>query len=69
MDKSSVKKRKKRVSYNTVVIAIIKEKYGYSAEYIRQCLRGDQDNLSADTIKKEYSRLDARYKRILETLT
>lgn len=48
---------KKSNTYNVSVINHISEKRGYSKQYIRQCIRGDRNNLTADKIKKEYQLL------------
>lgn len=50
MSKSS----KKRNSYNTDVIEALINKYGFSSQFIRQCIRGDRNSATADIIRKEY---------------
>lgn len=45
---------KKNNTYNVFVINAISEKRGISKQYIRQCIKGDRNSISADIIKKEY---------------
>lgn len=49
--KSNIKKNN---SYNVIAVNAISEKRGISKQYVRQCLRGDRNSISADIIKKEY---------------
>lgn len=46
---------KKNNTYNVIAVNAISEKRGISKQYIRQCLKGDRNSISADIIKKEYS--------------
>lgn len=59
------KPTKKRNSYNTLVVKKLSEKHGLTDYYIRQCLRGDRNSLTSDTIRKEYKQL---VKKVEETL-
>jgi len=43
--------------YNQVAINKLREKYALSAVFIRQCLNGTRQSITADTIKKEYKEL------------
>lgn len=61
MDKNS----KKRNSYNAVVMNHLSKKYGFSKNYIRECLNGTRKLAIADILKKEYT--EALY-RINEAL-
>lgn len=45
---------KSQNSYNAVAVNALHKKYGLSKQYIRQCLRGDRNNSTADTIRKDY---------------
>lgn len=48
---------KKPRKYNTEVLKRIREKFGLSEYYIRECLNGHNSSETADTIRKEYKRL------------
>lgn len=43
--------------YNPVVVQQLSEKHGFTKIFIRQCLKGDRNSLTADTIRKEYKDL------------
>ncbi|MGN7811910.1 hypothetical protein [Flavobacterium sp. 22076] len=57
---------KSQPSYNQEVLKIIKEKHGYSYDYIRKSIRGDRTGIICDIIKAEYKRLDNEYKIVRE---
>lgn len=52
--------------YNVLVINRLSEKYGFTGYYIRQCLRGDRKNLTADQLRKEYNSLSKAIAKLLE---
>ncbi|MCT3673608.1 hypothetical protein HZQ94_10460 [Elizabethkingia anophelis] len=52
------KPTKKRNNYNEGILIVLKEKYGYSIDYIRKSLRGDRVGEMPDLIKKDYSALE-----------
>lgn len=54
---ASDKPTKKNASYNQDVINVVKERYGYTAHYIRQSIRGDRKGIVPDRLKKEYETL------------
>ncbi len=58
---------KSKPSYNQDVLKIIKEKHGYSYDYIRKSIRGDRVGIICDLIKAEYKRLDNEYKVVRES--
>lgn len=58
---------KSKPSYNQDVLKIIKEKHGYSYDYIRKSIRGDRVGIICDLIKAEYKRLDNEYKILRES--
>lgn len=51
------KPTKKRINFNEDILNILKERYGYSLDYIRKSLRGDRVGIMPDTLKKEYKKL------------
>ncbi|TDO77807.1 hypothetical protein EV143_10339 [Flavobacterium chryseum] len=57
---------KTKPSYNQDVLKIIKERHGYSYDYIRKSIRGDRVGIICDVIKAEYIRLTNEYKKVLE---
>lgn len=62
------KRTKKRTNYNEGILNVLKDKYGYSLNYIRMSLRGDRVGIMPDQIIKEYKALDfASTKAIEET--
>ncbi|SEP24180.1 hypothetical protein SAMN05444671_4732 [Flavobacterium sp. CF108] len=58
---------KSKPSYNQDVLKIIKEKHGFSYDYIRKSIRGDRVGIICDLIKAEYKRLDNEYKIVRES--
>jgi len=48
-------KPKNRKSYNSDAINALIDRYGFSSQFIRQCIRGDRNSITADNIKKEYN--------------
>lgn len=63
MDKT---KQKKRNSYNAIVIKAIAKKYNLSTQYIRQCVRGDRNSLTADKIRSDYKDMDKEVQNFIE---
>lgn len=51
MDKNNTKKNN---TYNALAVNAISKKKGISKQYVRQCIKGDRNSISADIIKKEY---------------
>lgn len=49
---------KKERKYNTVVIDLLKEKYGFTRNYIQMSIRGDRVGTIPKRIKEEYHQLD-----------
>ena len=56
---------KKNYKYNTLVVKRLSEKYGLSEYYIRECIRGDRNSETSDTVRKEYKRLVNEVKNVL----
>lgn len=52
------KPTKKRINYNTDILIELKNRYGYSLDFIRKALRGDRVGEMPDTLKKEYKTLE-----------
>lgn len=62
MDKNNTKKNN---SYNVVAVNAISDKLKISKQYVRQCIRGDRNNISADNIKKDYFELVRKIEQAL----
>ena len=60
------KPTKKRNNYNEDILNNIKERLGYSLDYIRKSLRGDRVGEMPDIIKKEYKALEAEAKKAIK---
>lgn len=60
------KNRKTKPSYNQDILKIIKNKYGYSDNYIRKSIRGDRVGHISDMIKTEYNKLNNESKKAIE---
>jgi len=61
MSKSNQKQNK----YNPLVIEQLSARHGFTKIFIRQCLKGDRNSITADTIRKEYKEL---VKKVTEAL-
>ena len=60
------KNNKTKPSYNQDVLKIIKERHGYSYDYIRKSIRGDRVGPLSEIIKAEYNLLTNEAKKALE---
>ena len=60
------KPTKKRMNCNETILDILKERYGYSIDYIRKSLRGDRVGTMPDKLIKEYKALERADKIIKE---
>ncbi len=56
---------KKRNSYNVLAVTMIAKRFGFSTQYIRQCIRGDKKSISADIISKEYFQLVKKIEKLI----
>lgn len=57
--------KENRNKYNPLVVEQLSEKHGFTKIFIRQCLKGDRNSLTADTIRKEYSELEKKVQNAL----
>ena len=60
------KNTRKNTKWNVLVINKLSSIHGFSTFYIRQCLRGDRNNITADTIRKQYKEMDAKVEQALK---
>lgn len=60
------KNNKTKPSYNQDVLKIIKERHGYSYDYIRKSIRGDRIGIICDMLKAEYNKLNNEAKKAIE---
>ncbi|AOR29577.1 hypothetical protein FORMB_25600 [Formosa sp. Hel1_33_131] len=59
------KSTKKNNKFNSQVVNKLSEKHGFTTQYIRQCLRGDRNSLTSETIRKEYKKLAKEVETVL----
>lgn len=57
---------KTKPSYNQDVLKIIKNRHGYSYDYIRKSIRGDRVGIISDILKAEYQKLNNESKKAIE---
>jgi len=57
---------KTKPSYNQDVLKIIKNRHGYSYDYIRKSIRGDRVGIICDILKAEYQNLNNESKKAIE---
>ena len=56
----------KKQNYNDDILKILEDKYGYSVDYIRKCLRKDRTGIMPDEIIKDYRILDKAAKTAIK---
>ncbi len=56
---------KKNNSYNVIAVNAISVKFKISKRYVRQCIKGDRNSISADSIKKDYFELVRKIEKAL----
>lgn len=52
--------------YNQDILIVIKERYGFSLDYIRKSLRGDRIGLLPEKIMKEYGDLEYESRKAIQ---
>ncbi len=57
---------KTKPSYNQEILKILKNKYGYSYDYIRKSIRGDRSGEVSEKIKYEYNKLVSESRKAIE---
>ena len=57
---------KKRANLNAEILNTLKDRYGFSLDYIRKSLRGDRTGILPDKLIQEYKALDAAAKKAIE---
>ena len=62
----SMKTKAKYNSYNHIAVKAVSKKWNMTPQYIRQCLRGDRNSLSADTIRADYAALVKEVETLIE---
>lgn len=60
------KPTKTKQNYNEDILIILNKKYGYSADYIRKCLRGDRTGIMPDEVVKDYKALENASKKAIQ---
>lgn len=61
------KRTKKRNNYNEEILTSLAEKYGFSVDYIRKCLRDDRKGVMPDIVKKEYKELESASSKAIQS--
>jgi hypothetical protein len=49
------KHKEKTQTYNTEILQALAERFDFSVDYVRKCLRGARVGIMPDKVKKEYS--------------
>jgi len=62
----SINENKKKNKWNAIVINRLAQKHGFTKYYIRQCLRRDRNNNTADIIRREYRELVLKVEQALQ---
>lgn len=57
---------KKRIKFNEEILDVLKNRYGYSLDYIRKSLRGDRVGIMPDKLIKEYKEIENATKKALQ---
>lgn len=53
-NKTMNKSKQKRNNYNHIAVNKTAEVFGFSARYVRACLKGDRKGVMADNVIKQY---------------
>jgi len=59
---------KTKPSYNQDVLKIMKNRHGYSLDFIRKSIRGDRASLTSDMLRAEYHKLNNQSKKAIENM-
>lgn len=54
MDKNT----QKRTSFNTQIVKVLSSSYNVTEYFVRECIKGNKNSLTADEIKKKYNELN-----------
>ncbi|MCT4698487.1 hypothetical protein [Tenacibaculum haliotis] len=57
---------KKRIKFNEEILDVLKNRYGYSLDYIRKSLRGDRVGIMPDKLIKEYKEIENATKKAFQ---
>ena len=57
--------RNKYKKFNSQVVNRLIEKHSLTGYYIRQCLKGERNSETSDTVRKDYNRLARQVKNVL----
>jgi hypothetical protein len=60
--------KKKRQTYNKIIIDRLIKKYGLGKRYITMCLSGDVKSEMADVLTKDHSAMTTAVEKLLETM-
>ncbi|MEN2402987.1 hypothetical protein GKZ90_0024590 [Flavobacterium sp. MC2016-06] len=65
---SENKQKKDYSSYNPAIIKKLKEKYGFSVQFIGQSLRGDRTSVMSTKICDDYKLIEKEINKTIEKL-
>jgi hypothetical protein len=63
---SKTKQNLKRYTYDQAIIEAIVSKYGVTKQYIRTCLNGKNNSITADKIKSDYKMIQKEVDQTLQ---
>lgn len=59
-------KKNKRYTYNQQIIKALVDKHGFTPFFIRQCLSGHRNSITADKIRVDYKMLEKELKETIK---
>ncbi|MPT34488.1 MAG: hypothetical protein E2604_05225 [Flavobacterium sp.] len=59
-------RKNKKYTYSPEIISALVEKHSLTAQYIRQCLSGTRNSITADKIRKDYQDLKTDLRKTFE---
>ena len=63
---SKTNQKNKKYTYDPKILDALVTKYGMTKVYIRMCLRGSNNSLTADKVQADYKLLKAQFNETLE---
>jgi hypothetical protein len=59
---------KTKPGYNQEVLNIMKNRHGYSLDFIRKSIRGDRASITSNMLRAEYHELNNEAKKAIENM-
>ncbi|MGP2571455.1 hypothetical protein ACT4R9_11290 [Ornithobacterium rhinotracheale] len=63
------KSKQKRNNYNHIAVNKTAEVFGFSARYVRACLKGDRKGIMADNVIKQYKTFVSEINKAVKNIT